>query len=54
MELSKLTAAFFLRFDGRIHSSMTKKQMEMMDMFSASPVAAKLVLSLTEMIDEPS
>lgn len=49
MELSKLTAAFFLRFDGRVNFSMTDQQMEMLDVFSASPVGAKLLLDLTEL-----
>jgi hypothetical protein len=49
MELSKLTAAFFLRFDGRVDGSMTEDQMEMLDVFSASPVGARLLLDLTEL-----
>lgn len=49
MELSKLTAAFFLRFEARVDSSMTEEQMEMHDVFSASPVGGKLLLNLNEL-----
>ena len=48
MELSKLTAAFFLRFDARVDLSMTNDDMEILDVFSASPVGGKLLLSLEQ------
>ena len=48
MELNKLTAAFFLRFDGQIDSSMTEEDMDMLDVFSASPVGGKLWLNLRD------
>ena len=48
MELNKLTAAFFLRLDGRVNESMQEEDMEMYDVFSASPVGGRLVLNLTE------
>ena len=48
MELSKLTAAFFLRFDAKIDSSMTHEEMEMLDVFSASPVGGRLLLNMKD------
>jgi benzoate 4-monooxygenase len=48
MELNKLTAAFFLRFDAQIDRSMTEADMEMLDVFSASPVGGKLLLTLRD------
>lgn len=48
MELSKLTAAFFLRFDGTIDSSMTEADMRMYDTFNAGPAGAKLLVHLRE------
>ena len=48
MELNKLTAAFFLRFDAQIDPSMTEEDMEMLDVFSASPVGGKLWLDLRD------
>jgi benzoate 4-monooxygenase len=48
MELNKLTAAFFLRFDAEIDSSMTDEEMEMLDVFSASPVGGRLLLNLRD------
>ena len=48
MELNKLTAAFFLRFDAQIDSSMTEEDMEMLDVFSASPVRGQLWLNLRD------
>lgn len=48
MELSKLVAAFFLRFNGEINSTMTEEDMRMYDNFSAAPVGAKLLLNLQE------
>lgn len=49
MELSKLVAAFFLRFDwAEIDSSMTAADMRMYDAFSAGPAAAKLLIRVQE------
>ena len=48
MELNKLTAAFFLRFDAQIDPSTTEADMEMLDVFSASPVGGKLLLILRD------
>lgn len=48
MELNKMTAAFFLRFDAQIDPSMTEADMEMLDVFSASPVGGKLLLTLKD------
>lgn len=48
MELGKLTAAFFLRFDAEVDPSMTEEEMEMYDVFSASPVGGRLLLRLEE------
>lgn len=48
MELRILTAAFFLRFDASIHSSMTEADMRMYDMFNASPAGAKFLVNLKE------
>jgi hypothetical protein len=49
MELSKLVAAFFLRFDGIIDSSMSDEDMRMYDTFNAGPAGAKLLLHLREL-----
>jgi hypothetical protein len=49
MELSKLVAAFFLRFDGSIDSSMSDEDMRMYDTFNAGPAGAKLLLHLREL-----
>jgi len=48
MELNKLTAAFFLRFDAEIDSSMTEEEMQMLDVFSASPVGGRLLLKMRD------
>lgn len=48
MELNKMAAAFFLRFDAQIDPSMTETDMEMLDVFSASPVGGKLLLTLRD------
>ena len=48
MELSKLVAAFFLRFHAEIDSSMTEESMELFDQFSGSPVGGRLLLRITE------
>ncbi|KAM0541676.1 hypothetical protein ACHAPJ_013152 [Fusarium lateritium] len=48
MELSKLTAAFFLRFDGRIDELMAEDDMRMYDTFNAGPAGAKLLVHLWE------
>ncbi|KAF5723731.1 benzoate 4-monooxygenase [Fusarium mundagurra] len=42
MELSKLTAAFFLRFDASIDEAMTEEDMRMYDTFNAGPAASKV------------
>lgn len=51
MELSKLVAAFFLRFDAEIDGIMTEDEMRMYDVFSASPAGGKLMLRLREAHD---
>ncbi|KAK7224843.1 hypothetical protein V2G26_012846 [Clonostachys chloroleuca] len=51
MELSKLTAAFFRRFDASIDSSMTQDDMRLYDTFNASPASKKLVLRLKQCED---
>ena len=48
MELSKLAAGFFLRFEGEIDAGMTEQDMRMYDVFSASPAGGKLVVKLRE------
>ncbi|ETN45556.1 uncharacterized protein HMPREF1541_09388 [Cyphellophora europaea CBS 101466] len=48
MELTKLVAAFFLRFDGEIDKSMTDADMRMYDTFNAAPAGAKLLVQLRE------
>ena len=48
MELSKVTAAFFMRFDGKVDDSMTEEDMRMYDTFNAGPAGAKLLLRLVE------
>ncbi|KAJ3541648.1 hypothetical protein NM208_g4516 [Fusarium decemcellulare] len=48
MELSKLVAAFFLRFDATIEPSMRAEDMRMFDNFSAGPVGRKLLIRLKE------
>lgn len=48
MELSKVVAAFFLRFDGAVSPDMTQAEMRMYDTFNAGPAGAKLLLHLTE------
>ncbi|KAL6702809.1 hypothetical protein ACN47E_000895 [Coniothyrium glycines] len=48
MELNKLVAAFFLRFDASIDPSMRPEDMRMFDSFSAGPVGRKLLLQLKE------
>ncbi|KAF2479811.1 cytochrome P450 [Neohortaea acidophila] len=49
MEISKTASAFFLRFDAEVDGSMTPKQMEMYDVFSASPRGARLLLNLRDL-----
>ncbi|GLA83012.1 hypothetical protein AtubIFM56815_007203 [Aspergillus tubingensis] len=46
MELNKLVAAFFLRFDGEIDSSMTEEDMRLYDTFTASPAGGRLLVRL--------
>lgn len=49
MELSKLVAAFFLRFEwAEIDSSMTAEDMRMYDTFNAGPAGAKLLIRVRE------
>lgn len=49
MELSKLVAAFFLRFQwAEIDSSTTPEDMRMYDAFSAGPTAAKFLIRVQE------
>lgn len=48
MELSKVVAAFFLRFNGRISPRTKQQDMQMYDQFSAAPVGGKLFLELFE------
>lgn len=48
MELAKVVAAFFLRFDGEVDTSMTTEDMRMYDTFNAGPAGAKLLLHLKE------
>lgn len=50
MELSKVTAAFFLRFNAEIHSSMAEEDMDMFDQFSASPVGGTLLIRVHERV----
>lgn len=50
MELSKLTAAFFLRFDAEMDPSMTADGMEMFDQFSASPVGGRMIIRVKERV----
>lgn len=46
MELSKVTAAFFRRFDASIDPSMDLDDMRMYDTFNAAPAGGKLLLRL--------
>ncbi|BCS06667.1 benzoate 4-monooxygenase [Aspergillus luchuensis IFO 4308] len=46
MELNKLVAAFFLRFDGAVDSSMTEEDMRLYDTFTASPAGGRLLVRL--------
>lgn len=48
MELSKVTAAFFLRFDASIDPSMMPDEMRMYDTFNAAPAGGKLLVRLEE------
>lgn len=48
MELSKLVASFFLRFDAMVDSSMKVEDMRMYDTFNAGPAGAKLLISMRE------
>lgn len=48
MELSKVTSAFFLRFNAEIDQSMTEEDMDMFDQFSASPVGGRLLIKVQE------
>ncbi|KAF4420579.1 benzoate 4-monooxygenase [Fusarium acutatum] len=46
MELSKLIAAFFLRFDASIDASMRPEDMRIFDTFNAGPAGRKLLVRL--------
>lgn len=48
MELNKLVAAFFLRFDATVDESMREEDMRMYDLFSAGPGGGKLLLHIAE------
>lgn len=48
MELRVLIAAFFRRFNASVDPSMTEREMELYDGFSASPVGGRLLLQLKE------
>lgn len=48
MELRMLIAAFFLRFGGKIHSSMKEEDMVLYDTFNASPIGKRLIVQLKE------
>ncbi|KAJ9616543.1 hypothetical protein H2200_000262 [Cladophialophora chaetospira] len=49
LELWKLVAAFFRRFECSIDSSITEEQMRMYDNFSARPAGGRLVVHLTDL-----
>lgn len=51
MELSKITAAFFRRFDASIDPSMNAAEMRMYDTFNAGPAGGKLLLRLRQSDD---
>lgn len=51
MELGKVTASFFRRFDASLDPSVKPEDMQMFDTFSASPSGDKLPLWLTESED---
>lgn len=48
MELTKVVATFFSRFEGEIDASMTDADMRMYDTFNAGPAGAKLLVHLRE------
>lgn len=49
MELSKLVAAFFLRFEfAEIDETMKEEDMRMWDTFNARPVGEKLLIYVRE------
>lgn len=48
MELRIWLAAFFLRFDASVDSSLKEEDMELYDSFSASPVGGRFLLNLRE------
>ncbi|OMP85175.1 Averantin oxidoreductase, partial [Diplodia seriata] len=48
MELNKLVAAFFLRFNAEVDESMREEDMRMYDLFSAGPSGGKLLIRLAE------
>ncbi|PWY89842.1 cytochrome P450 [Aspergillus heteromorphus CBS 117.55] len=48
MELTKLVATFFRRFEGTVDDSITEADMRMYDAFTAAPAAQKLLVQLWE------
>jgi len=49
MKISKITAAFLLRFDAEVDQSITDAEMEMFDPFSArSPVGGKFLVQVRQ------
>ncbi|KAG5788182.1 hypothetical protein H9Q69_012743 [Fusarium xylarioides] len=53
MELRKLIAAFFLRFEASIDPSMRPEAMRIFDTFNAGPAGRKLLIRLKEKHLEP-
>lgn len=51
MELAKLTAAFFRRFDVEIDDHMRETDMRLFDSFNAGPAGSKLWVRLRELED---
>lgn len=52
MELSNVSAAFFLRFNAEIDPSMTEENMDLFDQFSASPVGCRLLIRVHEWVKQ--
>lgn len=51
MELSKVVAGFFRRFEASVDPSMRAEDMRMFDSFSAGPVGRKLLVRLKESVE---
>lgn len=51
MELNKLVAAFFRRFDAKVDPVMRPQDMRLFDSFSAGPAGRKLILQIKEAVD---